>query len=52
MLSQTSGGFLVGSSLTLADVGIMEILLAVDEFYGENKLNGYANIKVMIQKVV
>ena len=44
-------GFLVGANLTLADVGIMEVLLAVVDFYGDHKLNEYDQIKVMILKL-
>ena len=47
-LSTSNSGFLVGANLTLADVGLMEALLAIVDFYGDQKLNAYAEIKVTV----
>jgi len=50
-LGSSSSGFLVGSGLTLADVGLMEVLLSVVEFYGDQKLSSYPHLKKYVDMV-
>jgi len=50
-LEKSRSSFLVGYNLTLADIGLMEVLLSVVEFYGEDKLNDYAQIKKYIETI-
>jgi len=50
-LENSSSGFLVGSGLTMADIGLMEVLLAVVEFYGNQKLSKYTNVKKYVDMV-
>ena len=41
-----SNGFLVGSKLTLADVGLFECVLAIEEQLGASTLDNFLEIKV------
>ena len=43
-----SNGFLVGSKLSICDLGLLEVILTVDELLGMDQLNDYADIKVII----
>jgi len=43
-LEKNGSGFLVGTNLTLADLGLMELLLAIVDFYGDQKLKAYTQI--------
>jgi hypothetical protein len=40
-------GFLVGSKLSIADIGLLEVILTVDELLGNDQLNDYTEIKVI-----
>ena len=40
-LEITGTGYLVGTSMTLADVGFYECLLAVIDYFGHQELNKY-----------
>ena len=42
-----SNGFLVGRKLSLADIGLVEVILTVDELLGNDQLNHYDEIKVI-----
>ena len=50
MLGTCSSGFLVGSGLTMADLGLMDVLFSVVEFWGFQKLDTYPNLKVQLKK--
>ena len=45
-----SNGFLVGSKLSMADVGLFEVILTVEELMGIQELNDYPNIQVILFK--
>ena len=47
ILEKSCSGFLVGSGLTMADIGLMEVLLSVVDFYGNQKLSQYPGLKVI-----
>jgi len=48
-LTDNKTGYLVGSALTLADVGLMECLLMVVDYFGEEAFHDYPHIKVSTQ---
>lgn len=48
LVDNGSNGYLVGSKLSLADLGLLEVILTVDELLGMDQLNDYADIKVII----
>ena len=45
-LEETDTGHLVGSSTTLADIGLFETLLAILDYFGESQLMGYPEVIV------
>jgi len=45
ILEKSSSGFLVGSGLTMADIGLMDVLLSVVDYWGAKKFESYVNIK-------
>jgi len=45
ILENSSSGFLVGSGLTMADIGLMDVLLSVVDYWGAKKFESYVNIK-------
>jgi hypothetical protein len=48
-----SNGFLVGSQLTLADVGLLEPLLSIEELMGLQELEAYPETLVCgLQKLI
>ena len=49
-LEKSSSGFLVGEKLTLADLGLMEALLAIADYFGAAKLADYPLIKVRLDR--
>ena len=46
LLGDSSSGFLVGDSLSLADLGLLEVLLAIVDYWNEDKLKEYPNVLV------
>ncbi|XP_048240316.1 glutathione S-transferase 3-like [Haliotis rufescens] len=44
-LKKNGTGFLVGSAMSLADVGLIEALLSVTEYFGEDTLSDYPSLK-------
>ena len=46
--SNGSNGYLVGYKLSVADIGLLEVILTVDELLGNDQLNDYSEIKVNI----
>ena len=46
-LEKNRSGFLVESTLTLADIGLMEALLSMKDFCGMDKLEPYPHLKVI-----
>lgn len=45
-MKETGSGYLVGTSLTMADVGFLEVLLLCVEFGGDNFLDEHSEVKV------
>lgn len=45
-LKETGSGYLVGTSLTMADVGFLEVLLLCVEFGGDDFLDEHSEVKV------
>ena len=43
-----SNGYLVGNKLSLADIGLLEVILIIDELLGAQELAPYPNIQVSI----
>ena len=41
-----SNGFLFGSKLTLADIGLLEVLLLIEDYIGADELKAYPNVQV------
>ena len=41
-----SNGFLFGSKLTLADIGLLEVLLLIEDYIGADDLRASPNIQV------
>ena len=46
MLENSKSGFLVGNRLTVADLGLLDVLLSVIDYWGAQKLESYVNLKV------
>lgn len=51
-LKETGTGYLVGSSLTMADVGFLEVLLLCVEYGGDDFLDGHPEVKQYYQRLV
>ncbi|XP_067675778.1 glutathione S-transferase 3-like [Haliotis asinina] len=51
-LKKNGTGFLVGNSMTLADVGLIEVLLIVTEYFGEESLSDYPSLKAFKSMMV
>jgi len=51
LLSNSSTGFLVGDSLSLADLGLLEVLLAVVDYWNEEQLQDYPAVMKFYQKL-
>ena len=45
-MAENKTGFLIGNSMSLADVAMLDVLLEVEEHYGEEYLKLYPNLKV------
>lgn len=45
-MKKNGTGFLVGSAMSLADVGLIEALLSVTEYFGDDTLSDYPSLKV------
>ena len=52
MLSISSSGFLVGDSLSLADLGLLEVLLAIVDYWNEEQLQEYPDVLVITCYVI
>ena len=46
VLGETDSGYLVGTSLSIADLGLLEVLLSVVDYLGIGTFSGFPNIKV------
>jgi len=44
LLGNNSNGFLVGDSLSLADLGLLEVLLAIVDYWNEEPLQSYPDV--------
>lgn len=51
-LKETGSGYLVGTSLTMADVGFLEVLLLCVEFGGDDFLDDHSDVKQYYQRLV
>ncbi|XP_067674415.1 glutathione S-transferase 3-like, partial [Haliotis asinina] len=51
VLKENGSGFLVGNSLTLADIGLLEPILSVLDYYGEEALKDYPSLQEFHKKV-
>ncbi|XP_067675777.1 glutathione S-transferase 3-like [Haliotis asinina] len=51
-LKKNGTGFLVGDSLSLADIGLIEVLLSVTEYFGEETLSDYPSLKAFKSMMV
>lgn len=51
-LKETGSGYLVGTSLTMADVGFLEVLLSCVEFGGDDFLDDHSEVKQYYQRLV
>jgi len=51
LLGDSSSGFLVGDSLSLADLGLLEVLLAVFDYWSEDELKDYPNVLNFYRKL-
>ena len=45
-LNSNGSGYLVGGSATIADVALLELVLSVQDYFGEAALESYPGIKV------
>jgi glutathione S-transferase len=46
VLGESSSGFLVGESVSLADIGLLEVLFNIVDYFGEEPLLDYPNVLV------
>jgi len=51
LLSNSSSGFLVGDSLSLADLGLLEVLLFIVDYWNEEKLQAYPDVLKFYRKL-
>ncbi|XP_067675776.1 glutathione S-transferase 3-like [Haliotis asinina] len=51
-LKKNGTGFLVGESMSLADIGLIEVLLSVTEYFGEETLSDYPSLKAFKSMMV
>ena len=49
-LADNGGVYLVGDSLTLADLGLFESLMNVDDYFGPGHLDDYPLLMVNLEK--
>ncbi|XP_046572553.1 glutathione S-transferase A4-like [Haliotis rubra] len=52
VLKKNGTGFLVGDSMSLADIGLIEVLLSVTEYFGEETLSDYPSLKAFKSMMV
>jgi Glutathione S-transferase, C-terminal domain len=48
LLGESSSGYLVGDSATLADVGLLEFLLAVFDYFEADVMQDYPHLRVCL----
>ena len=49
LLKNGSNGYLVGESLTFADLGLLEVLLYVKDYYESAVFEAFPNVLVILQ---
>ena len=50
-LADNGGAYLVGSSLTLADLGLFESLINVEDYFGAQHLDDYPLLMVNVHLI-
>jgi len=51
VLENSKSGFLVGNGLTVADLGLLDVLLSVIDYWGVQKLEPYVNLKKYVDMI-
>ena len=47
ILESSSGKYLIGENMTFADLGLLEVLLLIEEFFSMESFDMYPRLKVM-----